>query len=79
MARNTVHCNDLDACEICNNCLEKNHPWYFCSCDNDNFGSICYPENCDEFISIEEGEDNEDDDFDLNESIECPRCGNDAI
>ena len=73
---NTIHCNNLGACEICGNCLEKKHPWYFCANDNDNFGEISYPEDCDDYVELDdEDEIDDDDDFDPNEPIECPVCG----
>jgi hypothetical protein len=76
---NTIHCNNLGACEICGNCLEKKHPWYFCANDNDNFGEISYPEDCDDYVELDdEDEIDDDDDFDPNESIECPVWGSDA-
>lgn len=49
MARYTLHCNDLGACEICANCIEKRHPWYYCGYSNDNFGEISYPNECEDF------------------------------
>ena len=76
---NTIHCNNLGACEICGNCLEKKHPWYFCANGNDNFGEISYPEDCDDYVELDdEDEIDDDDDFDPNEPIECPVCGSDA-
>ena len=80
MARNTIHCDNLGACEICDNCLEEKHPWYYCACGNDNFGDISYPEDCEEYEELDEEEydDDDDDDFDPNEPVVCPRCGNDA-
>ena len=76
---NTLHCENLGACEICGNCLEKNHPWYFCANDNDNFGNISYPKDCEDFIELDDDEDNdENDDFDPTEVIECPDCDSDA-
>ena len=35
---NTIHCENLGACEICGNCLEERHPWYYCANENDCFG-----------------------------------------
>lgn len=61
MARNTLHCNELGACEICANCEEKRHPWYYCYCNNDNFGEISYPNECEEFeYDVDEDEDDEE-------------------
>lgn len=50
----TLHVNELGACEICDHCFEKKHPWYYCSVRNDNFGDIDYPEECDEFVYIDD-------------------------
>lgn len=78
---NTIHCENLGACEICGNCLEKRHPWYYCANDNDCFGDIQYPEDCDDYVELDDEEDgyDDDDDFDPNEPVECHECGNDAF
>lgn len=80
MAKNTIHVNDLGACEVCNNCIERNYPWYYCACDNDDFGDISSPDDCDEFVYKEDDcfDDDDDDDTDDTDEIECPRCGDDA-
>ena len=77
--RRTIHCDHLKACEICANCMEKKHPWYYCFTGNNNFGNICMPKDCEGFMHLDL-EDDSDDDYVLNpnETIECPRCGNDA-
>lgn len=78
---NTIHCENLGACEICGNCLEEIHPWYYCANENDCFGDIQYPEDCDDYVELDDDEDEyeDDDDFDPNEPVECPVCGNDAF
>lgn len=78
---NTIHCENLGACEICGNCLEERHPWYYCANKNDCFGDIQYPEDCDDYVELDDDEDEyeDDDDFDPNEPVECPVCGNDAF
>ena len=78
---NTIHSENLGACEICGNCLEKRHPWYYCANENDCFGDIQYPEDCDDYVELDDDEDEyeDDDDFDPNEPVECPVCGNDAF
>lgn len=81
MAKTTIHYDELGACEICGNCCEKKHPWYYCANNNENFGNISNPEGCEDFIIAELDEDDEDDDngdFNPNEPIDCPNCGNDA-
>lgn len=69
---------DLGACSICGNCIETKHPWYVCDADNESFGEIEYPEDCDDFIEPDDDDSLDDDDFNPNEPIECPVCGNDA-
>lgn len=78
---NTIHCENLGACEICGNCLEERHAWYYCANENDCFGDIQYPEDCDDYVELDDDEDEyeDDDDFDPNEPVECPVCGNDAF
>ena len=78
---NTIHCENLGACEICGNCLEERHPWYYCANENDCFGDIQYPEDCDDYVELDDDEDEyeDNDDFDPNEPVECPVCGNDAF
>ena len=78
---NTIHSENLGACEICGNCLEERHPWYYCANENDSFGDIQYPEDCDDYVELDDDEDEyeDDDDFDPNEPVECPVCGNDAF
>lgn len=79
MAKRTIHCEELGACEICANCVEQRHPWYYCGCGNEDFGDIDYPNECDDFEHLDDDEDEDEyDDFDPNEPIECPRCGDDA-
>ena len=78
---NTIHCANLGACEICGNCLEKRHPWCYCTKDNDCFGNIQYPEDCDDYVDLDDDEDgcHDAEDFDPNEPVECPECDNDAF
>lgn len=81
MGNNTLHFKDLGVCEICGNCIEKRHPWYYCENDNDNFGDIRYPKECDDYEECDDYiEDDDDDDvnFDHTNSIDCPVCGMDA-
>lgn len=75
-----IHVNDLNACGVCNNCIERNFPWYICACGNDNFGDISFPDDCDEFEYKDDDyfDDDDDDDDDVADEIECPRCGDDA-
>ena len=78
---NTIHSESVGACEICGNCLEERHPGYYCANENDCFGDIQYPEDCDDYVELDDDEDEyeDDDDFDPNEPVECPVCGNDAF
>ena len=75
----TLHCNDLGACELCDHCFEKKHPWYYCRLYKDEFGEISDPNDCEDFEELYyEDEDDNDNDIDPNVPVECPRCGNDA-
>lgn len=79
MARNSIHCENLGACETCNHCLERSHPWYYCAYGNDNFGNISNPKDCEEHEYLEDEDcDYVEDNFDPNKPIECPICGNNA-
>lgn len=59
MGRYKLHYDELGACEICDHCIEANHPLYFCGCGNSLFGQIDYPEECDDFEYCDD-EDEED-------------------
>ena len=74
----TIHCDNLRACEICGNCIEKKHPWYYCFINSDNFGNIGMPNDCEGFrhLDLEDNSDDDEYDFNPNETVECPRCGN---
>ena len=74
---NKIHCKNLGACEICDHCFEQRHPWYYCSINNDNFGNISYPNECDEFVELCD-DDDDDEDFNPTEVIVCPCCDSDA-
>ena len=64
MAKRTIHCEELGACEICANCVEQRHPWYYCGCGNEDFGDIDYPNECDDFEHLDDDEDEDEyDDF----------------
>lgn len=79
MGKYIVHCNNLGACEICGNCMEKNHPWYYCYTGNNNFGNISNTNDCEDFIYLEDEDiDDNEDDFNPNDPIECRECGEDA-
>ncbi|WP_368336406.1 hypothetical protein [Parabacteroides merdae] len=79
MARKTLHYNKLGACEICGNCVEHHHPYYFCGCENGNFGDVNFPNQCEDYADVnDEDNDEEMDDFNPNKSVECPECGSDA-
>ncbi|MBW4727051.1 hypothetical protein [Prevotella nigrescens] len=78
MSIKTIYYPYLGACEECDNCLEKNYPYYYCARNNDNFGDISYPEDCDEYADSGYYNDDDEEVPDRNEPIECPRCGNDA-
>lgn len=79
MSRKILHCDNIGACQICGNSIEKQHPWYYCSENNDNFGNINYPKECDDYIELEEDELEEYNNFfDPTKSVECPYCGSDA-
>lgn len=79
MATRTLHCNKLGACEICGNCMEHHHPFYFCGCGNSNFGDVDYPNQCEDYEEVNDADDDEEmDDFNPNEPVECPECGSDA-
>ncbi|MCH5175667.1 MAG: hypothetical protein J1F40_07260 [Prevotellaceae bacterium] len=83
MAIHTIHFNELKGCvcEICANCIEQKHdPLCFCGYRNDNFGKIRSQKDCKDFayMSIEEPDDNDSEEFDPKVPIECPICGNDV-
>ena len=81
MSKRTLHINDIDACEYCDHCFEKRHPWYYCSLGNDNFGDISDLDECDESVPSDDDDDDfgDDDDFDPTEPISCEKCGADAF
>ena len=49
MARYNLNCENLGACEICANCIETQHPLYYCGYSNDHFGKIAMPDECEDF------------------------------
>lgn len=79
MKKNTIHFENLKACQICGNCIEQIFPNYYCAKDNDSFGNIRYPKYCDDFVEKkDEDEDDVCDDFNPKVPIDCPNCGNNA-
>ena len=62
------------ACSICDHNLGRR-----CGYDYDCFGSVRYPEDCDEFdYCDDDDDDDDDDDEDDDDVIECEQCGGDA-
>ena len=64
------------ACEICDHNFGDR-----CGCWNDCYGSVRYPDDCEDFdyCDDDDGEDeDDDDDEDYTSSCTCHNCGGDA-